>query len=88
MSYTLELTEPAREDLRRLDVWLQEEVLDELDKYALNPSLKKRRVGDVVHDFLRTQSTDAYYIFITMREDAKAKCLRVKSIALFVRRGG
>jgi len=32
VTYALEFTDPGREDFQRLDVWLQEETLDELDR--------------------------------------------------------
>lgn len=53
MSYALELTEPARADLRQFELWLQEETLDEIDLLATSPPRTARRTGDLVKDFVR-----------------------------------
>lgn len=37
MSYALELTEPAINDLRQLETWLQEDALDEIELMLVNP---------------------------------------------------
>lgn len=39
MSYGLAVAGDARADLREMDIWLQEEVWDELEAVAADPSL-------------------------------------------------
>ena len=82
MSYALELTEPALDDLIRLDVWLQEETLDELDRLALDPPIRRRRIGDFVHDFVRRGSGGISYVFVTFSIHAASG---VRSIATYFR---
>jgi hypothetical protein len=60
VSYALELTRPALDDLRKLEIWLQEEVLDELDQFAKSPPARRRRVGDIVLDLLRIQGSERH----------------------------
>jgi hypothetical protein len=52
VSYALEFLESALH-LQRLDVWLQEETLDEIDRLADTPPTQRRRVGDLIVDFIR-----------------------------------
>lgn len=83
--YALEFTEPGYEDFHRLDVWLQEDTLDELDRVAADPPARRTRTGDLVHDFVRQRNGSTYYVFITIRPDAGSRVLRVKSIGVHVR---
>ena len=87
MSYALEFTDPAREDFQRLDLWLQEETLDELDLLAANPPARRTRVGDLVHDFVRRQGDATVYVFVTVWPDIANRLLRVKAIGVYVRPG-
>lgn len=86
MSYALEITDPAMDDLRRLAVWLQEET-HEMDSLAMNPP-ERRRGGDIVYDFVRVRENETFYIFLTIRLDSTTQTLRVQSVGQFIRRDG
>jgi hypothetical protein len=85
VSYALEFAERAREDLRRLDLWLQEEILDELDRLAVSPTARRRVVGDVVYDFVTHHESGIFYVFLTVRPLAAANVLRIRSIGVHIR---
>ena len=85
MSYALELADPAREALARLDTWLAEETLDEIDQLAARPPVRKTRTGTTVHDFVRVKDRSRYYVFLTVYPDEVGQTLRVESIGHFVR---
>ena len=84
MSYAWEFADTGLDDLRRLDVWLQEKALDELDRLASSLS-GRRGLGDQVHDFVRERGSASYYVFIVYVDDAAARTLRIKTIGLYVR---
>jgi len=88
VGYGLELTDPARDGLRELDLWLQEETLDELDALAATPPPRRRRVGGFIHDFVRSHEGSIYYVFVTAYRDDSNQVLRIDSIGRFVRREG
>ena len=86
MSYALQITEPAQVGLRSLESWLQEETLDELDRLAANPGiLPRRRLGDVVHDFVRERAGVTYYVFLTIYPDEDKKVLRLDGVGVHAR---
>lgn len=81
MSYAWELSERALAGLRRMQGWLQEETLDELDRLAAEPPPAGRQVGDaVIRDFVRDRGTERFYVFVTLFPDATAKTLRISDI--------
>lgn len=82
MSWGLNLTAKARADLRALDVWLQEEVLDELDYLADDPP-RPRSASDpeIVHDFERTKGGVRHVVFLRCWCDAANATLAVLRIA-------
>ena len=87
MSYALELADPAREGLGRLDIWLAEDTLDELELLTANPPKRRTRIGPVVYDFVRVHGESTFYVFVTLFPDEIREVLRVESIGHFVRRG-
>lgn len=58
------LNETSRQRLAAMDIWLQEEVLDELDHVASSPQMLRRRNTSAVavHDFTRHRGDGALYI--------------------------
>lgn len=85
MSFALKFTERGSVNLNRLDVWLQEEKLDELDRAAANPPAPNRRLaGAAIQDFVREKDGQRYYVFITIIPDAKRRQIRVMEIGLHV----
>ena len=86
MSYALAFTDRALDDLRGLELWLQEETLDELDELAANPPAvsRRRHLAAVVHDFVRERSGKRYYVFLTLGPDESSKQLRIMELGLYV----
>lgn len=89
MSYAYTLSERARAGLGKMDTWLQEETLDELDRIAAEPTLTGRRVGEgVVRDFVRDRGDQRAYVFITVFPDEATQTFRVSDIGCcFLPRG-
>ena len=81
MSYAYQLGERALAGLRRMETWLAEETLDELDRLCEDPPARGRRVGDaVVCDFVRDRGPQRFYVFISVFPDATTRTLRVSDI--------
>ena len=81
MSYAYTLSERARAGLAKMDVWLQEDTLDELDQIAARPKLQGRRIGEgVVFDFVRDRGTERAYVFITAFPDEQSHLMQVRDI--------
>jgi len=85
VSYALRFTERGSADLNRLEIWLQEETLDELDKVAADPPAPNRRLaGAAVYDFVRERGQNRFYVFVTVLTDVAARELRILEIGLHV----
>lgn len=82
MSYSLSLAADARAALSSLDLWLQEETLDEIEGLLKAPAQLGERPGDpvAVHDFIRVRAERTHYVFLTLRADHGARQLDVLSI--------
>ena len=63
MSYALEFAPEAREAWRRLDVALQELVLDELDRLA---GMTGITADDRVHDLVVDSAEATHYLFLRL----------------------
>ena len=86
MSYAPAFTEQARADLRRMEPWLQEETLDELESLAANPPTPRHRhLAASVYDFVRERGGVRFYVSLTVAVDAKAQVLTVTEIGLYAR---
>jgi hypothetical protein len=86
VSYALKFTERALAGMQRLDPWLQEEILDELDRLAAEPPAPQRRLGGAaVHDFTRDRGQNRHYVFITLLPNKTTQVLGVSEIGSFVR---
>lgn len=72
MSLALHLAADALADLRRLDFWLQEEVLDELDRLAANPGLVPQPIPGwgSIYAFARASVGTLYVLTITVQLSA------------------
>ncbi len=77
----------ATAELRHLEVWLQEDVLDEVDRLVDSlpvPDVAQRLAsGRTVDDLYRVVGGVKYYVFITTELDVAARELRVLSVGLF-----
>jgi hypothetical protein len=82
MPYALAFGERPVRQLRELDVWLQEEVLDELEALASNPQrLIFRAISPgAVHDFTRRGPAGTYYLFLTVERDDQSQVIEVLDI--------
>jgi hypothetical protein len=79
----LALGDDAIEGLHALEIWLQEETLDELEALASNPPARRRgHTTAAVHDFKRERNGLTYYVFITYRLNAVTRVIHVRTIGL------
>lgn len=82
MSWGLSITADARADLKSMDVWLQEEVLDELDQLASDPPRPRPGAGsEIIHDFDRTSGNLRHIVFLRCLRNEAAMTLVVLRIA-------
>jgi hypothetical protein len=82
VSYALRLAGDAISDLRMLETWLQEAVLDELDALAAEPSvLRSNAQGEAVHDFERGAADNRHVVFLRLQRDDAQRLLTVLAIA-------
>jgi hypothetical protein len=70
-------------DLRELEPWLQEEVLDELERLALQPPSPRPTAAEpeVVHDFERTSGNRRTIVFVRVRIEQSRELLIVLGIS-------
>ena len=81
MSFAYLLSERAHASLRKMDIWLQEETLDELDRLTKESVFSGRRVGDaLVRDFARDRGSQRFYVFIRFFPDRSSNALNVSDI--------
>lgn len=81
-SWALAFNERARAALLRLDAWLQEEILDELDRLAQNPG-QLRRAGSspiCIADLTRDRQSQRHYVFLSIETNAGTRTLEVVDI--------
>ncbi len=81
-SWALAFNEQGRAALLRLDAWLQEEILDELDALASRPG-DLRRGGafpDCIADMVRDHDQQRHYVFLTIQTNVSARTLEVIDI--------
>ena len=86
MSYAWQIAGDAIADLRALEPWLQEEVLDEFERLTADPSGLRVDAGSfAVHDFERVIADAARLVFLRLyRYDAK-RVLSILGIARYAR---
>jgi len=81
VSYGYMLSERALAGLRKMELWLQEETLDELDRLTAQQPFPGRRIGElIVRDFVRERGTNRHYVFLTLFPNAPAQTLTVSNI--------
>ena len=82
MSYSIAYTTEAQVGFRRLDILLQEEVLDAVDLIAVEPGTLPRRSagGSVVYDVVCEMSGVRHYVFLTIRVDHAKGSLEITKI--------
>ena len=87
MSWGYRVVGDAIADLRELEPWLQEEVLDELDRLALQPPTPRPTAAEpeVVHDFERTSDRVRTIVFIRVRIERPRELLIVLGISAYSR---
>lgn len=83
MSYGPAIAGDARADIRNLDIWLQEEVWDELETLAADPSLlTPAPLGDShSHAFNRTSGGATFRLIMSVVRNDEAKRLTVIGVA-------
>ncbi len=82
MSYSFAIAGDALADLKTLDSWLQEEVLDEIDTLgassAIFPNLPN--AGDTVYAFTRVHSGVKHHIALVLTRNDSSKTFTVLGI--------
>jgi hypothetical protein len=83
VSYGLAIAGDARADFRNLDVWLQEEVWDELEKLAADPSLLKPSLlgNSHTHALNRTSGGTTHRLVMSIVRNDGVKLLTVIGIS-------
>jgi hypothetical protein len=86
MSYALLLGDESRLARHRLDVWLQERALDELDELADHPeTLPPRGFPSLVHDVVVEREGFRHYVFLVLEVGHVARQLIVAEIKYFAK---
>ena len=83
MSYGLQIAGDADVEMRRLDPWLQEEVLDELERLIADPSLLHQ--GENILSVTRTQRGQRFHVtlYLAVSEQSQTvSLLGVSQLAL------
>jgi len=83
VSYSLVIAGDAHADIRLLQPWLQEELLDEIDILAANPPPVhfRERHKDIVYAFHRTRSGILHRVFVTVRYNARSNSLLILGVS-------
>jgi hypothetical protein len=77
VNWDLHLAADGMRDLHRLDPWLQEEVLDELERLAANPSLippPLPHIG-IVHPIVRADGPSLRVVVVSLLRNDFARLL-------------
>ena len=85
MSWALRIVGDAVADLRALDIWLQEQVLDELDRLCLEPPTPRSPTREIIADFERTSLGVRHVVFMRLRRDEAKSTVTVLGIASHAR---
>lgn len=82
MAYALAFSSGARAAFARLDIELQEDALDELDRLAADADLLPNRPlpASALHDFRRDTPGRADYVFLTLEYDPAQRTLTVQRL--------
>ena len=86
MSYGLEFAEEALAAFRKLESWLQEEALDELELLITHAANSNRyHLTMTIHDFVRERNGLRFYVFLTTVFDPPKHSLRIVSMGAYTR---
>lgn len=86
-SWALAFNEQARAALLRLDAWLQEEILEELDRLALKPEELRRGGASpaCIADLTRDHANQRHYVFLSIGTNFSIRTLEVIDIGHYSR---
>lgn len=86
MSLALHLSADALADLRRLEPWFQEEVLDEIDRIATNPALIPPPLAGwgSIHAFAREHEGALYVVTIVLAIAGGGQHLSIHGINVYL----
>lgn len=89
MPYAWQMAGDALADLRELEPWLQEEVLDEFDRVSSHTRILRIDVrGFAIHDFERLYDGRSHVVFISLHIDHVRQVASMLGIADHIRAGG
>jgi hypothetical protein len=79
VNYTYSATDDYKQAFFALPIWLQEEILDELERLLAHPERLIVRGGDglAVHDFARKTANVSHLVFLTIRPDGVSGILNL-----------
>jgi len=86
-SWALAFNDQSRLAMKRLDPWLQEAILDELDALAANPGVLRRSgtspvaVADLIRDFEKQR----HYVFLSIEVNVTARRLELVDVGHYSR---
>ena len=83
MSYAPAIAGDARPDVRALDPWLQEELLDELEVLAGDPTVLPNPAdgSDFLYGFSRVAGATKHYVAVTLSRNDSSQTLTVLGIS-------
>lgn len=79
MGYGLVIARDAYFDIQRLDIWLQEEVLDELDELADEPPTAPPEVRN--YRMIRLRGDEVYIVFLRLLVDPATAMLTLLGVS-------
>ena len=82
MSYVPVFAPEARAVWARLDNWLQEIVLDEIERLTSDPQQLRRggHLPGYTHEIVQTREGDTHYVFLVLDRDDAAQRLVVQRL--------
>ncbi len=82
MSYGVRVAADARADIKSLEIWLQEELWDELEKLLADPSLlpPDSADGDVTYGFTRDTAGSRHTVFLTISRNDQTHILTLLGV--------
>jgi hypothetical protein len=88
VSYVLRLAAEAKRGLAALPAVVQEQALDLIDEFAVDPPTSSRSesvIPEEVLDFVAESKNKKYYVFIVVRLDHRIKTVRVDAVGHVIR---